>query len=250
MSKLRPPARCCFSMAYDPADHEVVMFGGARADGNRSNAFGDTWTYASGLWTNLTPSLSVSPPAREHAAMVFDAADGYLLMFGGDSCSSSAPYSCNDSWAFVGGAWSPIPAVSAPGPRSAAAITYDSSDGYVVLYGGVTDTSANSSPLSETWTYRGGIWTNRTGQLSVNPPPSVGAGFAYDARDGYALLDGGNLSGQSWTYSAGAWKRLFPVVGPPPRIAPQLTYDGANGTVLMFGGISNQHRLFRDTWRF
>ena len=64
LSKLRPPARCCFSMAYDPADHEVVMFGGARADGNRSNACsgtrGCTRAACGPTWTPC--SLSVSPP--------------------------------------------------------------------------------------------------------------------------------------------------------------------------------------------
>jgi len=48
-----PPARDSASMTYDPAIGQVVLFGGAT--GNTNRTFGDTWTWNGTTWTQLSP---------------------------------------------------------------------------------------------------------------------------------------------------------------------------------------------------
>jgi hypothetical protein len=64
--------------AYDPAHHDVVLFGGStdNADGSPGIALGTTWT-SDGRWTEHQSARS--PPARTGAAMAYDAATGQLL---------------------------------------------------------------------------------------------------------------------------------------------------------------------------
>ncbi len=55
-----PSPREGFEMAYDAEDGYVVLFGGHPGKG--PNALNDTWTFSSGIWTNITGVRS--PPAR------------------------------------------------------------------------------------------------------------------------------------------------------------------------------------------
>src|SRR5438445_689575 len=50
-------------------------------DANGFGAPDDTWEFSGGVWTQLSPSSS--PPPRQYASMAYDAADGYVLLFGG-----------------------------------------------------------------------------------------------------------------------------------------------------------------------
>ena len=56
-------------MAYDPAVHRLIMFGGWNLD----TAFNDTWAYdpAANTWTELKPSGTL-PPARSGHDLVYD----------------------------------------------------------------------------------------------------------------------------------------------------------------------------------
>ncbi|EQD72636.1 hypothetical protein B1B_03648, partial [mine drainage metagenome] len=66
-------------MTQYPQDQYVVLFGGI--DG--STIFGDTWTYAAGVWTNL--SLTVHPQPGWGASAVFDPLNDVTILFGGCS---------------------------------------------------------------------------------------------------------------------------------------------------------------------
>ncbi len=74
-----PPAREDASMAYDAATGNVVLFGGA--GGSTLQALADTWTWDGTTWTKQHPATS--PPARQNAAMAYDAATGTVVLFGG-----------------------------------------------------------------------------------------------------------------------------------------------------------------------
>ncbi len=75
-----PPARGQSAMAYDPAAHRMIMFGGWNLDTD----FNDTWAYdpAANTWTELNPSGTL-PPARSGHDLVYDSSRGLLIMFGG-----------------------------------------------------------------------------------------------------------------------------------------------------------------------
>ncbi len=90
-----PAARDGLAMAYDPAGGFVALFSGINSWTSPSIIYGDTWEYASGTWTQLSPTSS--PPARYDSGMVYDSGDGYTALFGG---VNSNYQNVQDTWAF------------------------------------------------------------------------------------------------------------------------------------------------------
>ena len=144
--------------------------------------------------------------------MAYDVADGYVVLFGGASDAGSTPTCYGDTWQFLGGAWTNI---TVPGPSADCypTMTYDTSDGYLLLL-----TNGN------TWKFQGGTWT--TISTTSSPPPRALADMTYDAADGYVLLYGGcckNIStrvgfSDTWEYQAGVWTNITTTTGPGPRV--------------------------------
>ncbi len=128
-----PANRYTGMMAYDPVDRYVVLYGGD--NNSRTTSLSDTWTYSDAVWTELP--VAQGPPARCMAGFTWDAADGYLLLYGGlEGNAYPAASTYNDTWVFLHGVWTEkFPALS-PGPRFGVAMAYDFHDGYVVLFGG------------------------------------------------------------------------------------------------------------------
>jgi hypothetical protein len=157
----RPSSRAFASMTYDMADGYIVLYGGC--DGKSGacttkDLLSDTWKFANGVWTKLTPAKS--PPARDLAMMVYDAGDGYVLLYGGQGASGLL----SSSWKFSGGGWAQLSPPHSPGQRFGGSMSYDSKDGYVVLFGGVNATGAL---LGDSWRYEAGQWT----KISKESPP-------------------------------------------------------------------------------
>src|SRR6267143_355467 len=234
-----PQQRYAASMAYDAADGYVVLFSGG-SDMNSATCFGtcgDTWQFQAGTWTQLSPATSPTP--RAFASMSYDAADSYVILFGG------SPYGAgplNDTWEFKAGSWTQLSPSSAPSPRSYASMVYDVADGYVLLFGG-------DGVPGDTWQFRAGTWT----QLSPSNAPSRRSlySMAYDATDGYVLLFGGynGISlNDTWQFKTGTWTRLSTLSSPSPRYYSSMAYDAADGYVLLFGGANGT--LLNDTWQF
>lgn len=196
-------------------------------------------THTSPLWNQLSPSTS--PGSIDSASMVYDAADSYVVLFGGYTGSSYL----SATWEFSGGQWTQLTPATAPPARSAAAMTYDAADGYVLMYGGY-----NGGYLGDTWMFVGGQWS----QLSPtsSPGPLDSASMAYDAADGYVVLFGGYNGGSylsgTWKFTAGQWVALSPSNSPSGRSAAAMAYDAADGYVVMFGGFNGGY--FGDTWEY
>ncbi|MCI4366319.1 MAG: hypothetical protein L3K08_01060 [Thermoplasmata archaeon] len=263
-----PSARAISATAYDPADHEVVLFGGlgstpAAGCAPSCVATNDTWTFSGGQWTNLTPNLTVSPSGRYRAAMTYDAADGYVVMFGGTTSSAVTGSALNDTWTFVNQKWKQITPKGHPVPRFRADMAYDAADGYAVLFGGCQFIAANPCATSQTWTYLNLVWTNETKNESSSPNPRVYFGIAYDGRDGALLLvDGGATSGGppvggTWSFVLGQWKNLSSglTIAPAIRAEVMLAPDPVDNSTLFFGGYNGTPLnptlpLLSDTWGF
>ena len=253
-----PAARYGATMAYDAADGYVVLFSGASQS--------DTWTFANGLWTELT--LAIHPHERVGASMTYDARDGYLLLFGG--IQSTQPGFNNtdyflDTWSFVHGVWTnltpgSISATNTPSGRYDASMTFDALDGYVVLFGG----NFKRNFLSDTWKFVGGQWSNITATAGGAPPCRFGAGMTYDPAAGYVLLFGGdgkraagcgaNLTNltlsDSWSFREGTWSHLSPEQSPPASWSVGLAFDAADGYAVLFGGIGTTDMALQQTWEY
>ncbi|MFI5414349.1 MAG: hypothetical protein ACHQ16_01590, partial [Candidatus Lutacidiplasmatales archaeon] len=243
-----PPARWGASFAFDPLSGALVLFGGCQV-ANCEPAFADTWEFASGAWVDLTPQLNLSPPARGYAPMTYDAADGYLLLFGGLSASGASVIE-NDTWSFGGGAWHSRPALAGattPSGRYDEMLQYDPVDHTTVLFGGI----GVSADLGDTWTYRAGNWTAIGTPSSVAPGARHGAETCFDAADRYVFLLGGQLGGASlsdvWSFSGGIWSPLMVSGNPPAGYGGQMTYDAADGYVLWFSGRADSSSMYIST---
>jgi hypothetical protein len=259
----QPPDRSMATMAFDAGDGYVVLFGGVAytASGRFSGTTNETWIFVSGHWTRL--KLALEPPARFGAAMSYDAADGYVLMFGGGPSAYSGAL-LTDTWAFSAGKWSQVNVNSAPSGRAYAGMAYDAMDGYVVLFGGLGYNATNALvPLNDTWTYAGGTWTEiipddcylvSSYSCPASPSERYDFGMTYDAADGVVLLFGGTGylgdDGDTWAFTGGTWYNVtgYSTHSPGALQGAVMTYDAADGYVLLYGGSYASYNL--ATWSY
>ncbi len=270
-----PAARYEAGLAYDSFHHETILFGGIGAGQPPNIEFWTTWNYGGGSWSEFSPGGS--PSARDEFGMVWDAADGYVLLFGG---INGATY-LGDTWSFKGGKWTEIESaqatagqctqisngatVSCPVPRAAMSVSWDGFDNYVALFGGF-----NGGDLGDSWKFSGGAWTelevvgsggtcNYVGGGTGLPCPSPRewASFAdYYPNTGYAVLFGGTGSGgalaDTWEFQWGAWTALTPSTHPSARYgaAAATEYSSGTGYVLLFGGFGSSGSALSDTWEY
>jgi hypothetical protein len=185
--------------------------------------------------------------------VTYDQADGYVLLFGGVNNVGTVTF--DDTWTFLGGVWTPNLNSTPPPGRSNAYMTFDSLDGYVLLFGG---NNVTSGVLQDTWAYLGGVWWDPL-PAYTSPAPDIRAGGAmvYDSGDGYVLLFGGatNQVGyyppSTWTYASGVWTNITSTLSTAPTywLGMGMVDDAFDGYVLLYGGeigggVDNQ------TWSF
>ena len=231
-ASVAPSARYFSAMAYDATDKVALLFGG------RTGGFavlGDTWSFARGAWSKVTPAFA--PSARSSEALAASSTTGGVTLFGGGPSSGGL---ASDTWTYAGGVWKHV-IPPAPAPRVGASATYDEADGYVLLFGG----EDNGRGYADTWTFNAGTWHHL--HPAVAPPARIAASMAYDAADGYVVLYGGqdphtgNFLNDTWTFQGGVWRGL-PLPDPSSgltlagAIFTSMAYDASDGYLLMFGG--------------
>lgn len=183
--------------------------------------------------------------------MTFDAADGYVVLFGGLGGvypqGDVDQYHClNDTWIYQGGAWTNLSTYGPP-QTCVGTMTYDAADGYVVAYL-ISGPNPPGSPVltivNETWTFSHGQWS----QVNTFEPPAdnYDAAMTYDDLTHRVLMycscknAGGFAVGQTWEFSAGTWNQVTTAtVPPPPGWDVELTFDSADGYPLLLAGAAN-----------
>jgi hypothetical protein len=250
-------------MAYDAKDGYVVLFGGIGGVASTAPWYNDTWVFNSDNWTELHPR--VSPPRTLGAGMVYDGADGYVVLFGGEWLGANGRGSLvnNYTWEFSAGEWTNITSTPSPPQCNRPNMAYDPVDGHVVLFGGWNPnvvTPVNNTTefiggdLNYTWMFSGGRWTNITPAMS--PEGRDSAFMSYDSADGYILMFGGKNTNftalnDTWEFRNGKWTQLFPSSSPPARELGGIVYDPGLNAVVIFGGDSGTIRSFsNETWEF
>jgi PKD repeat protein len=207
-----------FPMVYDPASGYVFLDAGTGT--SRVTAAGDLgpWAYRNDTWTylgiNFTTGATISSPDAD--SLVYDAADGYVLAFGGAAASPSLPGNLGDNltWEWNDNGWVNLSAnvTNAPPARITTALAYDATDGYVLLYGGSTgvcdynesltdcDADAVQQGYSDTWAYVHGNWT----ELNASSAPGYVTTplLAYDPVD-RGVVDYNEFSCGNGNLSAG-----------------------------------------------
>lgn len=268
-----PSARIGSAIAYDVSDGYVLLFGGENGAG--TNLYSDTWKFVGGGWSNITTSVGSPPFSRVTAAMTYDYADKYVVLFGGLAVKSGSYLDDRaDTWTFHGGTWSNITttAGTAPTARFSAAMAYDFPDHEVIMFGGedvVQGTlSVTINMLSDTWAFSGGTWKDLTSTAGTPPSPRAGSEVAFDPVDGYVLLYGGiwnTLSGttitgyviaDTWKFTGGHWSNITASVhgSPGDRALGGLAYDPGADVMVLAGGcyayVSQACSLENSTWAY
>jgi hypothetical protein len=221
--KTSPAARISSAVAYYPAERQYVLFGGrvqqatsapcspgaAPAHLKAEYVCGDTWVFNFSTWSKVTPS--VSPPAREGHAMVFDAASNQVVLFGGVG-ASGAPL--NDTWLWNGTTWKLATPAHNPPPRLWHSMAYDPVHSVVLLFGG----DGGTQFLNDTWLWNGKDWQQAAPQTTP-PPLRTSAGLDYDPTTGKMVLFSGTTwnakrvgtpAQDSWSWDGAQWKQLAP----------------------------------------
>lgn len=254
-----PVEREAGAFAYDTHSGTAVLFGGiscpiTHVGGNLCNQLADTWTWDGSTWTQQHPATS--PPKRFVTSMVYDAATGRVVLFGGLSCGSSSCQTLADTWTWDGATWTQQhPATSPTGRIDQGQMAYDAARGEAVLFSGqVCDNSGNNCTLAkDTWVWSGATWTQR--QPVTSPPPRVQGTMAFDAARQRIVLFGGagdttELS-DTWTWDGVSWIVQTPTTSPAKRQAASMEYDPTTATVLMADGFTFSGDAFwDDTWNW
>ncbi len=143
--------------------------------------------------------------------------------------------------------------LSAPSPRSRAAMAFDSSTGQLIMFGGGCACEGTPQDDDTTWSWNGSAWTPL--YPSVSPSVRSGASMAYDPSSGQLLLFGGassqsGLMDDTWTWNGSTWTELFPNISPSERGEASMAYDATLGELVLFGGngTGRQNGLDNDTW--
>lgn len=246
----RPQARHGAGMAYLPSRGKVVLFGGAITLFDRVN---DTWEY-DGTWTQI--ALPLSPPAREHMTLTYDAnAQGLVMVMGFDN--AQAPL--GDVWLYgATGRWSDITPVFSPSARITEMI-HDAGRKELLLVNGCSEGS-----VSVAGTWRFGRDSNADFNWSLAAASDQDSfkrcyhALVYDSTRKATIRYGGATSGavanrdDTWLWDGATWNVVIGAdqpTSPPDRIDAAFADNPREQTLLMFGGVLANAQSTNETWQ-
>jgi hypothetical protein len=229
----RPSERHGAALVRDSIHNKLVLFGGR--DGN--GFYADTWELAAASsptatgqeWTQK--QTSAAPSLRNSHGMVFDAARGETVLFGGFQGAAQL----GDTWTFDGTTWTQESPTTQPPARSSPGMVYDAARQRTVVFGGYSNTLFQ---LNDTWEWDGANWqvkstaTSATGRLFH--------GMSYDSQRQRTVMFGGlgnnqTLLGDTWEYDGTTWSQVA-TTGPSARQGAMLCFDPLRNETLLFGG--------------
>lgn len=252
LAESSPPPTEAAAATYDPAEIGVLVFGGTVKTGMNPFVSNLTWLFHGGTWSNLTSALPRAPPRLTGASMAYDSADGYVVLFGGNTATGHAT---NYTWSFANGSWKNITATAgiAPPPSCCSTLVDDPTLSGLLLSTAADEKTSNTMP-SVTWKFAGGHWSSIA--TATSPPASLFSAGAFDPRLN-ATVDFGGSTGsttalnQTWEEASGGWSNETNVnlTHPAAREGPAITYDPWERGVLLFGGYTPATQLDQaDTW--
>ncbi|HZY69510.1 MAG TPA: hypothetical protein VFF67_00835 [Thermoplasmata archaeon] len=189
-----PPSRWAMSITYDATDSYVLLYGGISQTWGR--VLGDTWAYRNNTWSNLTRPNAASPGDRGTAALAYDEADRYSILFGGYDSNLNVQ---NGTWKFVTGNWSRLSTTTKPSPRCNVFLEYDPYTASLLLFGGDSGPySPVPKTLNDTWSFGNGSWTQL--HPGHSPRSTTFWSFAWDSADRLELAYDGHAYNSTWSY--------------------------------------------------
>ncbi len=235
-----PQSLARHAAAYDLQRQMMVLFGG---HDQQYQVLASTWEFDGVTWT---PRFSfVTPPARQAAAMVYDAIRGRMLLFGG-APTTQVNGPLDDTWEYDGNTWTQLAPATTPPPRYSHAMCYDLAQGVTVMFGG---RMASNMISGDTWLWDGSNWQQQAGP---GPSPRTRHAIAYDLNRNRSVLfggyDGGTTLGDTWEWNGASWSQhaTTAVVAPPARSGHGMAADLSRSVIVMHGGMPGG----TDTWEW
>lgn len=134
--------------------------------------------------------------------MVFDAARGKVLLFGGTTGGG-------ETWTYDAAGWTQLTPASSPPARERHAMVYDSARNVAVLFGG-RQPGSTTNLFNDTWEWDGTNWSPRP--TTTQPTPRIDMAMAYDAARSrtvlYAGLTSGTAPNDTWEWNGTTWNRV------------------------------------------
>jgi hypothetical protein len=202
-------------------------------------------------WNVLNPTTR--PQGVSGAMMAYDAADGYVVLFGGLNATACT----NQTWKYLAGSWTQLHPRISPPARCDGMMAYDAKDHFVVLYGGL-----NAVYYNDTWTFAGGQWTQV--HPSTDPGPLAFGSATYDPLSRSILLFGGDydpcscatyISTGLYSFSKGSWTLKPSHLRPSgsakilPGANSAVAFDPIDGYLVEFGGWNHASKN-STTWNY
>jgi hypothetical protein len=269
---------------YDSTSNRMIIFGGRDGSGENLN---DVWVLenANGLggtpqWVELIPNGAAgSPPARSGHSTVYDSVSNRVIVFGG--CGGDCLPVLNDVWVLtnangLGGtpAWTQVQVAGGPAARTNAAVTYDSTEQLLIVFGGQDGSANPCSTFSDVWTLAGanGLGSAEWGQVEFvgfaaagqNGASAVYSSFVMTLFGGIGMVNGTcTVTNAVTTLSLGAGAPspygffggfVDPGVpegaagSPPPRAFASTVFDSISQRTLLFGGVDASENYLNDVW--
>lgn len=202
-----PPQIAGATMVYDANTSVLVLFGGTLSSGDSLG----TWAF-NGDWSSVSTAQS---PGGEYLPMMTTLPNGSVVLAAPQN--STVPSSPLDLWELGASGWVPIATLHMPSSRASALMTFDSTDGYPLLFGGRDYSTGTGTSLNDVWAL-----DSLTGRFGSFPLSGVAPwAFAPTASlfGGVVNPDGTSSVSYLWSFGDG---------GTSAAAAPQHTY-GADG---------------------
>lgn len=135
--------------------------------------------------------------------------------------------------------WQPLTPGHSPGPRTLAAVAYDTHRQRAVLFGGISSWDGNDWVYdNSTWEWDGKDWYKI--ETPIAPSGRILHAMAYDESVDKVILYGGqngsgNL-GDLWEWDGRSWRRLCPVCNPTARFNHKMIFDTRRQETVIYGG--------------
>lgn len=156
ISSSGPSARHGVSMAYDPKNKSVLLFGGSTVDKQYGASSGETWQWNGNQWNKIAIQ---QPSGTFNAPMVYDKTQEVFIRFGGWNGETRI----NDTWSFQNNEWNVMVTRNSPSSRNHTAMVYDENNQSIVLFGG----HDGQQVFGDTWMFSNGEWHMISGSNPV-----------------------------------------------------------------------------------
>ena len=244
-----PTNRGSHSMAYNPDQGTILLFGGQ----TNTRRLSDTWIFdcITETWTEI--ETETAPEGRSDFDMVYDPSNQVFILYGGWGDRSGLQH---DTWTFdpETSTWTEVETESSPGRMYGQSLVYDHNKETVILYGGHLRSPISNDHVDEAWHFHleNSSWTQST---SLDKPHGrYWSGVSYSEDDSSLVVFGGSYGigpmNETWILDTDEmrWTQLNSHDYPTRRVISDMVYVESQDSFILFGG-GNIHATFDDTWR-